>query len=88
MTCYRQPILLRLGTRRRITLPNDPCVRHGLLPGMLLEMVDTTRGILIRPVPNKGVLSLEERIARTNVKALRSAGQRLRDEPSKGREFL
>ena len=86
MTAIRQPSFMRLGTNHRLILPRDLCEKHGLFPGVALEILETKRGLLIRPAPKKDLMSLQERIARTSVTALRSAGQWLRDEPSVGRE--
>lgn len=86
MTTVRQRKIVQLGASKGLTLPADLCAAHGFAVGSMVEVHETKEGLLLRAVLGKPVLSLAERIARSDVDAVRSAGQALRDEPAAGRE--
>ncbi|HEY0311463.1 MAG TPA: AbrB/MazE/SpoVT family DNA-binding domain-containing protein [Allosphingosinicella sp.] len=56
--------LTKLSAKGQVVIPKATRDRLGLRPGQSLEVVETAGGVLLKRVPSKGLVSLDEAVRR------------------------
>lgn len=79
--------IVKMGHSCGLTLPIEAVKDMKIGLGSTVSLTSTKRGWLLRPVPAPR-MTLKDRIAKSSVEAVRSAGREVAASPAVGREAI